>query len=143
MRTFVKWFAVLVVSLAPFMASHASRVEPLVNIENQAVARADGKPLTIEQVKSAIIAGSLRQRIWTVSPVSQGVMTATLNVRDKHTAVVDISYTAKSFSIKHRESNQLLYEKDENGVEQIHRNYNRWIQGLRQNITQEVLAINK
>lgn len=141
MRRYVQWIALFVMSFTPFMAAQASRVEPLVNVEHQALARADGKPLTAEQVKSAIIAGSVRQRIWTVTPVKSGVMTAILNVKNKHTAVVDITYSAKEFSIKHRESNNLLYEKDENGVEQIHRNYNRWIQGLKQNITQEALAI--
>lgn len=141
MRIFTKAIVFAVLSLAPFLAAQASRVEPLVNIENQLVARADGKPLSAEQVKSGIIAGSVRQRIWTLTPVKPGQITATMNVRNKHTAVVDITYSAKSFSIKYRESNNLLYEKDENGVEQIHRNYNRWVQGLRQNITQEILAI--
>ncbi len=141
MRRSIQWIAVIMMSLAPFMGAQAGRGEPLININNQAVARADGKPLSMEQVKSAIIAGSARQRVWTVTPVKSGVMTATLNVRNKHTAVVDITYTSKEFSVKHRESTNLLYEKDENGVEQIHRNYNKWIQGLKQNITQEALAI--
>jgi len=141
MRIFIQWITLFILGFAPFTAAQASRVEPLVNVENQALARADGKPLSAEQVKSAIIAGSARQRIWTVTPVKNGVMTAMLNVRNKHTAVVDITYSATGFSIKYRESNNLLYEKDENGVDQIHRNYNRWVQGLRQNITQEALAI--
>lgn len=141
MRIVTKVIVLTVLSLMPFLAAQASRVEPLVNVENQLVARADGKPLSAEQVKSGIIAGSVRQRIWTLTPVKPGQITAMLNVRDKHTAVVDITYTAKTFSIKYRDSNNLLYEKDDNGVEQIHRNYNRWVQGLRQNITQEILAI--
>lgn len=139
MRNLVRWFAVLVLSLAPFMASNAARIEPVVNIENQAVARGDGKTLTEEQVKNAIVVASARQQYWSVTPVQPGMMVGKLNYKDKHTAVVDITYSTNTFSIKYRDSHNFSYEK-EDGVEQIHRNYNRLLQGLRRDITAIILA---
>lgn len=141
MIRFARGVLLLALCFVPFTAAQASRLEPLLNIENQALARADGKPLTLAQVKQAIVVGSTRQRFWSVSPVKEGVMVGTLNIKNKHYATVDIVYTTSSFSIKYRESTNLLYQKDENGIDQIHHNYNRSLQSLRQNIAQAILHV--
>ena len=102
--------------------------------------RADGKPLTAEKVKRAILLAGVRHN-WSITPEKNGLMIATINVRAKHTTTVEIPYSASSFSIKYRDSVNLSYRKDDNGVDMIHPNYNRWIDNLRQDIVSQVLAI--
>ena len=62
-------------------------------------------------------------------------------MRGKHTAIVEIPYSASGFSIKYRDSVNLNYRKDDNGVEMIHPNYNRWVEKLRREIVGQVLTL--
>ena len=48
-------------------------------------------------------------------------------------AVVDIKYTNKAYSIDYVSSQDLLYDGN-----QIHRNYNKWVKILEQDINKEM-----
>jgi len=110
---------------------HARSSVPIVNVEDQAIVREDGKALTAEQVKRAIIiAGSAKKLIWDISEEKEGHFVAKLVVRGKHTAVADILYSATRLSIKYRDSTNLNFEKDKEGRDLIHPNYNRWVNDL-------------
>lgn len=139
MNKLAKYWIVFLLSIAPFMAVEA-RETPLVNFENVSILRADGKPLTAEKVKRAILLAGVRHN-WSITPDKNGQMIATINVRGKHTATVEIPYSASSFSIKYRDSVNLSYRKDDTGVEMIHPNYNRWIDNLRRDIVSQVLTL--
>lgn len=67
---------------------------------------------------------------WSVDESKPGKITASLK-RRSHVAKIQISYTDKSFDINHLESSGLDYDPDSNT---IHRNYNRWIANLKQNL---------
>jgi len=125
-RTLTSAFALLCLAFLPLLA-HAT--DPIYNVSNQQVARADGKPLTEDDVRRALVASGAA-RGWVITPQGPGVLMARLNVR-KHMAEARISYTSSSFSITYVTSSNLDYDKDRNGQEVIHRNYNRWINNLR------------
>jgi hypothetical protein len=117
---------------------------PIVNIENQAIVREDGKALTAEQVKRAIItAGSADKKlIWDIKEEKEGHFVATLVVRGKHTAVADILYSATRVSIKYRDSINLNFKKDEEGRGLIHPNYSIWVNDLLLAVMTEIQKVN-
>ena len=104
---------------------------PIMNVDNAAVPATSGKPLTKEQVRAAIIraGGGLG---WQMKDETPDMMVGTLVLRS-HTAVVEIPYSATSFSIKYRSSINL----DQNGGN-IHKNYNGWIQNLHKGINTQL-----
>jgi hypothetical protein len=71
-------------------------------------------------------------RGWNIEMVGPGEMKGTLNVR-KHVAVVAITYDMKSFSINYVSSQNLMQSGNN-----IHRNYNRWVNNLAADIRREV-----
>jgi hypothetical protein len=100
---------------------------PIQNVDNAAVPMVSGKQMTKEQVRSAIIrAGSALG--WQIKDESPDKLVGTLVLR-AHTAVVDIPYSASSYSIRYRSSINL----DEGGGK-IHKNYNGWISNLNRGI---------
>ena len=61
---------------------------------------------------------------WQMNANAPGKITGTLNVR-KHTAVVEIPYSSRSYSINYKSSVNLNEEEG-----QIHNNYNGWVRNL-------------
>lgn len=140
------WILVALLSgmlvMVPSVGQARSSV-PIVNVEDQALAREDGKVLTADQVKRAIIlAGSSKKKLmWNISEEGDGRLKGKLVVRGKHTAIVDILYSATRLSIRYRDSTNLNYEKDRDGRDMIHPNYNRWVNDLLRAILSEVQRI--
>lgn len=118
-------FKTLSVSVAVIFIVVGCRMAPVMNI--------DSKPIEIsakhssKDVKKAIIraGGSLG---WNMKVKSEGYITGTLHLRD-HVAVVDITYDAKKYSIKYKDSQNLNYDGTN-----IHTNYNGWVKNLDRNI---------
>lgn len=139
MKYLVKIVLALVIGIAPWGATQASDT-PILNVENQPVARVDGKPVTAEQVKQAIVrAGALRG--WVFTPDRDGHMIGRIDVRGKHTATIDIIYSANSFNIRYIDSTNLDFRKDEDGKNVIHNNYNRWVNNLRHDTVNAVRGL--
>lgn len=117
--------------LALAVAIVACTTVPIMNVDGVAVTNASGKPLTHEQVRSAIIraGGTLG---WQMKEEGPNTLVGTLMLRS-HTAVVEIPYSTKSYSIKYRSSINL----DEGGGK-IHKNYNGWIQNLQKGINTQL-----
>jgi hypothetical protein len=86
---------------------------------------------TDTDVANAIKTAGLRYE-WEMVDDGPGHMTGTLHLRT-HTAVVSIPYDANSYAIEYQDSERLRYE---NG--RIHRNYNRWVNNLSQEIRQQL-----
>ncbi|MCF1427586.1 MAG: hypothetical protein LPD71_14145 [Shewanella sp.] len=95
------------------------RIQPVKNVQSAPVAF----NLTTAQVESAILRAGI-DRGWVMKEIKPGVIRAQIFVRS-HSAVVDIDYSNKSYSIKYVSSDNLEYH---NG--KIHRNYNRWVNNL-------------
>ena len=99
------------------------RTGPIYNVSDAPVATATGKATTAAHVRNAIIAAGTALG-WQIADAGPGKLVGTLNLRE-HQAVVDIPYSAKSYSIVYKSSRNL---NEANGS--IHSNYNGWIQNL-------------
>jgi uracil phosphoribosyltransferase len=104
---------------------------PIQNVDQAPVPTASGKTLTKEQVRVAIIRAGDNLG-WKITDEGPNMMVGKLALR-KHLAVVEIPYTAGTYSIKYRSSVE-LDEKDG----KIHKNYNGWIQNLTRGINSQL-----
>jgi hypothetical protein len=110
------------------------RCEPIMNVKDALVAGPANKTVTPEDVRGAIIrAGSALG--WQIKDDGPDKLIGTLVLRT-HTAVVDIPYSATSFSIIYKSSINL-----DEAEGQIHKNYNGWISNLKKGIGTQMLLI--
>ncbi len=121
--------------------------DPILSPVEQSV---DNTNLTLDKMKAAIKEAGIR-RGWAVKEAdiaqpapapakgkargkapapTRGQAQATLNVRS-HTVVVDVFYTANTFSIAYRDSINMEYDGAKGT---IHPNYNKWIKTLAEEI---------
>ncbi len=107
----------------------------IYNIKEAPVATATGKELTMEQVQKAIVEAGLSLR-WIMSPDKPGHILGTQNARS-HTAVVDIDYTTKSYSITYKDSVNLNFNADK---QTIHEAYSGWVRNLDNAIKGRLMA---
>src|SRR5262249_11976626 len=120
---------ILIVAALTIVAA-CSTSKPVLNIDDAPIAGTH----TPDQVRVAI-ATVAKKRGWTVEDAGPGMLKATL-VTHEHRAVVNIPYTATSFGIHYVDSTNLNY----NG-KSIHRNYDRWVKNLREDIEHELAGI--
>jgi hypothetical protein len=99
---------------------------PLYNVKDSNMPPAAvGKELKLDDVTRAIVQAGTGLG-WDMRVAKPGQIVGTLRLRS-HTAVVDIPYTTSSYSIIYNSSQKLNYDAEKN---QIHRNYNGWVQNL-------------
>lgn len=94
------------------------------NYEEQPIVRYDGSKLSMEKVERAIVLAG-RDLGWVMQSAGEGRMVGILELRD-HKAVVDIEFDSSSYSIKYKDSSNLLYQPPN----KIHRQYNHWVANL-------------
>jgi len=111
---------------------------PIQNFEELPVSSGDGKALTLDQVKNAIISGGSRNR-WVATVQSGNVVRLTYSART-HVAVVNVAYNTKTYSIRYADSTNLGYSPEGAGV--IHPNYNKWVSNLRRDIESALRSAN-
>ena len=124
-------FALAIACAVSIVAAGCARTGPIQNVNDAAVTTPSAKALTASQVRSAVITAGTSLG-WRMVDAGPGKLEGTLNLRT-HTAVVDIPYSAKTYSIVYK-SSENLYEA--NG--QIHTNYNGWVQNLDRAIRTEL-----
>ena len=107
---------------------------PMRNVNDAPVVTGSGKPATAEQVRIAIV-GAGKGLGWTMTPADPGLVVGRITLRG-HTAVVDVRYTPRSFSIQYKDSTGLNYKDG-----QIHKNYNGWVDNLERDIRGNLLAL--
>jgi hypothetical protein len=112
----------------------ACTTRPIMNVADQPVVTASGKPVTADQVRGAILAAGTGLG-WVMTPVSPGLVSGRLMLRD-HVAVVDVRYSATTYSITYKDSTNLNYRDG-----QIHKNYNGWIENLDRDIRAGLLRM--
>jgi hypothetical protein len=89
-----------------------------------------------ENVRAAILS-VLDGRHWHAESEQQNQIVAVLVVRN-HSARVLITYNQQGVYIQYMDSQALDYYVDSAGRPRIHRNYNRWVERLAQNIEQAI-----
>ena len=114
-----------------FLVTGCVRLQPVYNVNNPSVVSGSGSGLSAERVKDAILLGA-QAKGWIAEEDGYGHIIATIYVRD-HVAAVDITYGENSYSISYKDSKNLLY----NGA-MIHRNYNKWVKLLANQINKEL-----
>lgn len=128
MRTYVK-FAVLT---AAVVLAGCNSV-PIQNVSQAPTTNAAGKALSKDQVRAAIVRAGAALG-WQMKDEGANTLVGTIQLR-KHTAVIAIPYSANTYSIQYRSSENL----DEKGG-QIHKNYNGWISNLHKGINAQLAA---
>jgi len=105
-----------------------ARTQPVQNFNNQSIIYDVSK----EQVEKSIIS-ALQYKRWRVIKKTDDSIFAAINVRD-HYAEIEIKYSQKDYSIEYRKSRNLQYQQGTRKGDVIHRNYNKWIILLSQEI---------
>lgn len=109
--------------------------KPLIrNIQSQPV-QVNAKNYTETQVKSAIISAGAGLG-WIIKDVAPGKLLGEIELRGKHKATVDITYSKSTYSIVYVSSVGL-----ESDGTTIHQNYNRWIANLEKAINANLINI--
>ena len=124
-------FMLAALAMAALLAG--CNTQPIQNVNQTAVVNAAGKPLTREQVRGAITRAGAALG-WQMADEGSGKLVGTISLR-KHTAVIEIPYSASGYAVKYRSSVGL-----DEGNGQIHKNYNGWIQNLQRGITAQLSA---
>jgi len=112
----------LVMTLVVSTLTACSRTAPVLNIQHPIQAQYSN-----DQVRKAIIEAGLARK-WVMTPVAPGVINGHLYQRG-HSADIRIDYTATSYKISYIGSQNLLASGGK-----IHRNYNRWVNNLDEDI---------
>lgn len=115
--------------LAAALLLGACTSKPIYNPEEHFSSQME---ISDNQMQRAIIT-ALNDRQWNVQSVQPGTVKAAITVRGRHRAEIDIPYSPTSFQIVYRSSWGLDYKDGK-----IHRNYNRWVNRLRDNILKEL-----
>jgi len=114
------------------------RIGAVYNVTDTSINTGSGNEPTLEQVEKAIrSAATTTKPAWSMRVENPGHIVASLHIRS-HTAVVDIAYSTKSYSITYNTSTNLKYDAEANT---IHSNYNGWIQNLDNGIKGKLSAI--
>jgi len=90
--------------------------------------------VSVQEVKTAIIRACALLK-WVLKEKNKNTIRASILVRNKHTVVVDIPYTANAYSIKYVNSINMKAKPDGS----IHPNYNNWVMKLADQINQELV----
>ncbi len=112
-----------------------ARMQPVNNINNATPATLSGYNFSASDIKNAIVRGATLKG-WTIEESTLGKIVASINVRDKHMAKVDINYNQSGYSINYNDSTNLLFNGDT-----IHRNYNKWVILLDRAIQHELVSM--
>ncbi len=131
--TVSRFAAAAAITLA--LALAGCRSAPLLDIKGAPYGAAAGyNTLSLREYEQAIIrAGS--NRGWVFERLGPGHLEASINVRGKHYAMVDVYFDTVEFSIIHKASRNLKYDPAQGT---IHPNYNAWVQNLESDIRAEV-----
>ena len=130
MKSILRSFMLIFV-LVPAVGVGAS----ILNVEDAPISlKADGTSFTDQEIRNAIIEGCIAKR-WSPVVDDDGVIRATILVRQEHFAEVEITPTPTTYSITYVSSKNLKYSEKR---QSIHRNYNRWIVNLSASINKSL-----
>lgn len=131
-------YAVAFVALTLLSVSaHAARAVPVTDQTN-AVPNVGSKPLSITDVKKAVMKAAL-SRGWQITNDSPGKLRLRLddNRKAAYHVVIDVLYTTQSYTLKYVSSDGLRYDE---GAKTIHSSYSRWMNMLTKSINKELIS---
>jgi hypothetical protein len=101
----------------------------LIFSAGNALAATVQKGFTAKDMREAIIRGGV-EKAWRMTDAGANTVEAAVTVRNRHVVVVTISYTATSFDIKYKNSENMAYKPRDDGAFSIHPNYHKWVRTL-------------
>ena len=116
---------ILVACLAVAIVTGCRGAGQIYNVKEAPIATSTGKELTLDQVGKAIMDAGIGLR-WIMVVTKPGQIVATQNARS-HTAIVDIAYDTKTYSMTYKDSVNLNYNAEK---QTIHEAYSGWIRNL-------------
>ena len=116
---------ILVACLAVVIVTGCRGAGQIYNVKEAPIATSTGKELTLDQVGKAIMDAGIGLR-WIMVVTKPGQIVATQNARS-HTAIVDIAYDTKTYSMTYKDSVNLNYNAEK---QTIHEAYSGWIRNL-------------
>ncbi|MDR1857119.1 MAG: hypothetical protein LBR22_08200 [Desulfovibrio sp.] len=121
----------LLVALSLFLVvgTGCRKARPIEPVTSSTTLSPTDKAYSAETVRKCIISACIG-RGWTALEINPGLIEAKLVVRGKHIVIVNIPYTADSFSIKYKSSSNMEHKTLRDGTEAIHPNYNKWVRTL-------------
>ena len=117
----------LAASLSVATGLAVARSTSMVELGRQSAVTADAKPMTVETMRKAIIAGGAVHG-WKPVGDQPGVLTLEAD-SGAHQAVVDVAYDAQGWQINYKSSTNLNYEHSDKKTS-IHPKYNKWVEDL-------------
>ena len=127
----------LAASLGAATGFAVARSTGMVELARQDVVTTDGKPMSVDAMRKAIIAGGSRHN-WKPVGDQPGVLTLETD-SGAHQAVVDVAYDAQGYQITYKSSANLNYEQS-GTKSSIHPKYNKWVEDLNSSIHSATLA---
>ncbi|MDP1947882.1 MAG: hypothetical protein Q8L77_10325 [Nitrospirota bacterium] len=116
---------ILVACLAVVIVTGCRGAGQIYNVKEAPIATSAGKELTLDQVGKAIMDAGIGLK-WIMVVTKPGQIVATQNARS-HTAIVDIAYDTKTYSMTYKDSVNLNYNAEK---QTIHEAYSGWIRNL-------------
>ncbi len=95
------------------------------------------KRVSTNKIARAIRDGAQRKG-WDIRKIRNGLMVATILVRNKYFVAVNINYNAYGYKISYKNSRNMKYNPADNS---IHPSYNKWVRLLQENINYELSNI--
>ena len=127
----------LAAALAICAGAAMARSSEMLELGRQAIVTADSRPLAVQAVRKAIIAGAA---VHTWKPVADQPGLLTLEADSgQHQVVVDVAYDAQGYQITYKRSANMNYEQSDKRTT-IHPKYNKWIQDLNSAIRSAALT---
>lgn len=124
--------AILVtVALSLATAVAVARSTSMIELGRQNAVTADARPITVDAMRKAIIAGGSVHG-WKPVGDQPGVLTLEAD-SGQHQAVVDVAYDAQGWQINYKSSANLNYEHSDKKTS-IHPKYNKWVEQLNNEI---------
>lgn len=116
-----------------FLAGGCAKDLPLVmNVDREPIpASSDGKTYSLEQVQDNILK-ACRNKGWAATVEAPGRIVASITIRTRHRAKIEIPFTETHYSIHYIESSGLNYRDG-----YIHSRYNHWVATLDAEIKKE------
>jgi hypothetical protein len=124
----MKMLKIIISALTLLLVTGCSTSQPVMNMTNSLV-----PPNLSEQDVSRAIINAGVSKTWNMREERPGLITGHIQVR-QHQANISIPYNTTNYSINYVSSVNL----NDKGKGKIHRTYNRWINGLNQEIQLEL-----
>lgn len=125
--------------LAVVFGASQARDTAMLELPRTQFLATDAKAPVSAEIRTAIAAAGNR-RGWVVRGEGADKLTLAFAKGDKHEVVVDVLFDKNSFQIVYVSSRNMNFSMDD-GRQQIHPNYNKWVRNLNGDLREELMRL--